>query len=68
MSCPKCLGQMEAGFVPDFSYGVVLQASWTEGTPDKNFLGSIKVKGRRQIPLSADRCPRCGYVEIYARA
>ncbi|MBV8837072.1 MAG: hypothetical protein JO000_11070 [Alphaproteobacteria bacterium] len=67
-TCPKCQGAMEAGFVPDYSYGAILQAKWTEGAPEKSFLGNMKIKGRRQIALAADRCTRCGYVELYARS
>jgi len=53
--------------MPDATYGALLQANWTEGVPEKNFLGGLKVKGRRQIALTAERCTRCGYIELYAR-
>lgn len=66
-TCPKCQGATETGFVPDASYGAVLLSNWTEGAPEKNWLQSVKLKGRRQIPLTAERCTKCGYVEIYAR-
>jgi hypothetical protein len=65
-TCPKCQGTIESGFIPDASYGAVLICNWTEGEPVKNFLGSLKIKGKRQIPLTANRCTRCGFVELYA--
>ena len=66
-NCPKCQGAMETGFIPDASYGAILLSNWTEGAAEKNFLQSIKLKGRRQIPLTAERCTQCGFVELYAR-
>jgi len=67
-TCPKCLGVMEGGFVPDYSYANILQQRWTEGRFEKSFLGNLKVRGRRQLPVTADRCTKCGYLEFYARA
>jgi hypothetical protein len=58
---------MEPGFVLDYSYGAILPLRWTEGSVEKNFLGNVKTKGRRQIPITADRCTRCGYLDLYAR-
>ncbi|HMK80735.1 MAG TPA: hypothetical protein VK438_13855 [Xanthobacteraceae bacterium] len=67
-TCPKCQGAMESGFVPDYSYATILPQRWTEGPVNKSFLGNLKVKGRRQLPVTADRCTKCGYLEFYARA
>jgi hypothetical protein len=66
--CPKCQSAMELGYIPDFSYAAVLRTKWTEGEPEKNFLGSsLKLKGKRQIEITTDRCTKCGYLESYAR-
>jgi hypothetical protein len=65
-TCPKCESQMVAGFTPDFTHAAVLQSSWIEGQPEKNWLGSIKFRGRKQLPISAHRCARCGFLEFYA--
>ena len=67
MPCPKCDGEMQSGFIPDFSYGSVQASSWYEGEPDKNWMGNIKIKGRPSIPISSERCVECGFLELYAR-
>jgi hypothetical protein len=38
---------------------------WIEGPPDKSFWG-LKLKNRRRFPVVADRCERCGFLELYA--
>ena len=49
--CPKCEHAMEEGFIPDIAYGAVLLGSWAEGTPEKGWTGSVKMKGRRKLHL-----------------
>jgi hypothetical protein len=66
-ACPKCQGDMEAGFIPDFSYGTILQSNWFAGDAEKSWRGSIKTSGKRQIVITTDRCTKCGYLESYAR-
>jgi hypothetical protein len=66
--CSKCQGQMELGHRPDYSYGAILVGSWVEGAPEKGLLGSLKIKGKRQFPISTYRCSACGYLESYAHA
>jgi hypothetical protein len=58
---------MEEGFVPDSSYAALLRSAWVEGKPEKNLLGSLKVKGRRTFPIVTLRCQACGLLESYAR-
>ena len=65
--CPKCQGTLEQGFVPDMGYAAVFPMRWQAGRPEKNFLGSVKTMGRRQIPVTAHRCTKCGFLEFYAR-
>ena len=65
-TCPKCRGRMQAGFVPDFSYGAVLQGSWFEGVPEKGLLGNLKVRGKDKYLITVYRCSSCGYLESYA--
>jgi hypothetical protein len=65
--CPKCNGEMETGFIPDFSYGAVLSSSWYEGEPEKNWLGNIKTKNIPKIAITTERCTKCGFLESYAR-
>lgn len=67
-ACPKCSSAMEAGFIPDFTYGTILPSSWVEGVPEKNWRGLIKTRDRRNIAITAERCTGCGFLEMYARA
>jgi hypothetical protein len=67
-SCPKCQRSMDPGHLPDIAHGAVRQSSWAPGTAIRQrFFGGIKYNARETIPLNAYRCPRCGYVELYAR-
>ena len=65
--CSKCQGAMKEGFVPDSSYAALLRSAWVEGKPEKNLLGSLKVKGKRTFPILTLRCDMCGFLESYAR-
>jgi hypothetical protein len=58
---------MTEGFVPDSSYAALLRSAWCEGKPEKNLLGSLKVKGKRTFPIVTLRCDVCGFLESYAR-
>jgi hypothetical protein len=55
---------MTTGFLLDADQGAKT-TDWIEGAPEKNFWG-MKLKGRRRFPVSADRCERCGFLELYA--
>lgn len=58
---------MEPGHIPDVGHGSVLQSTWAAALPEKRkFIGGIKYNRKAQLPLIAYRCPRCGYVELYA--
>ena len=66
--CPKCDKPMEVGHVPDMSHGQVLNTTWQPGAPEtRRFIGGIKWKRNDQVPVEAYRCPKCGYLELYAR-
>jgi len=58
---------MAEGFVPDSIGGALLGSAWVEGKPEKNLLGSLKVKGKRTFPIVTLRCDACGFLESYAR-
>ena len=69
--CPDCNQNMDAGFIPDFSYAQVLQMLWHPGTPeDQRFLGlktgSVKIDRSEARKIIAYRCPGCGLVRSYA--
>ncbi len=59
---------MEEGFLLDRGHGNTLsQSEWVGGTPEKSFWGGIRVKGRNRIKAETYRCPRCGFLQSYAR-
>jgi hypothetical protein len=67
-TCPKCGKLLERGHIPDIAHGHALISSWAPGEPvNRRFFGGIKYAASDVIPLSAYRCPACGYVEFYAR-
>lgn len=67
--CPKCDKVMDRGYVPDaLDHASVVLPKWESGVPEqRRVLGGIKVRDDDGIPLTAYRCPACGYVELYAR-
>ena len=67
--CPKCATLMEEGHVPDVAHSQVLESSWAPGEAQRRrFFWGIRYDRDELIPMSAYRCPTCGYVELYARA
>jgi predicted RNA-binding Zn-ribbon protein involved in translation (DUF1610 family) len=66
--CPKCQKTMEEGHIPDVGRNRATQTAWSHGRAERQrFFGGIKFKPKEQIPLTAYRCPSCGYVELYAK-
>jgi hypothetical protein len=66
MICPKCSSPMTSGFLLDHGDKGNSITEWIEGTAEKSFWTGIKLKGRRRFPVVADRCERCGFLELYA--
>jgi DNA-directed RNA polymerase subunit RPC12/RpoP len=67
--CPKCQKTMEEGHVPDLGRNYATRSVWSHGLAEpRRFFGGIKFSSKEQIPLSAYRCPGCGYVELYAKS
>ena len=64
--CPKCQGQMLAGFIPDFTHSGAVPSSWYKGEPMKSFWGGLRVSFGAGLPIRAFRCSHCGYLELYA--
>ena len=67
--CPKCSTAMEEGFFLDRShhdYGK--PTDWVEGEPAHSFWTGTKTRGRTRHRIESWRCPRCGFVELYAPA
>ena len=69
-ACSDCGSTMIAGFIPDATYGQVLQTHWYEGDPENSsFLGlatGVKVDRNRMIPVWTWRCGSCGLLKSYA--
>ncbi len=64
--CPACRVRLEDGFIMDRGdRDRVKPATWVEGEPEKSFWSGTKTKGKRQLPVAALRCPRCGRIEFY---
>ena len=57
-------------FLPDYSYGAVLEGHWHPGHPRMTkFLGistGTKVEREEMLPVTAWRCDRCGLLRSYA--
>lgn len=65
--CAKCHALMEIGVVFDRGHGNALNRSeWVEGEAERSFWRGFKTKGKEKYPISSYRCPRCGYLELYA--
>ena len=65
-SCPDCGVRMEGGFLLDRTSEGTAVASWVAGPPEKSVWTGLKLRGRRQLPVYAWRCLRCGLVRLYA--
>jgi hypothetical protein len=68
LTCPRCSGTMEQGFMVDESYGHGTRAvpQWVAGEPQKSLWTGIKLKGKERLAIATYRCRRCGYLESYA--
>ena len=65
MKCPKCGSPMITGYLVDHNQSLKV-LDWVEGAPEKSFWTGLKIKDRRNFPVVADRCERCGFLELYA--
>jgi hypothetical protein len=61
---PKCKQPMQEGYLREETR----QSRWYEGPP-RRWLGMTMVGwATKQLPITAYRCPSCGYLESYAKA
>lgn len=70
--CPKCGGDMIAGYCIDVTRGGALRTRWAKGQPRRMrfFLWTISVLNLQNVPLfdvTAFACSTCGYVESFLR-
>ena len=68
LSCPRCSGSMEPGYVIDVGYGKSAVPQWVAGEPVTSMWmgGGLKLRGRDKLDVTTYRCRRCGYLESYA--
>lgn len=68
MTCPKCSGRMESGFMIERRGGAVdQQVRWVEGEPvPRFFFSGVRLEGREPMPVTTYRCDGCGYLESFA--
>ena len=61
---------MSEGFIPDATYGQILQTHFYEGSPEStSFLGistGLKVDRERMHSIFAFKCLDCGLGRLYA--
>lgn len=67
LTCMKCGAAMEGGFLVDHTYGGYAQPEWAEGEAKRSIWTGVKMGDKQRIPVETFRCPRCGYLESYAR-
>ena len=68
--CPDCRTPMSEGFIPNATYGAIVQTHWYEGRPEEtSFLGlptGLSIDRNRMRPVQAWRCDACGLIRLYA--
>jgi len=67
LECIRCHTPMEPGYVPDNVYSGFQQQFWAPGHPIRSFWKGLKMKKEEILPVATFRCPKCGYLESYAR-
>lgn len=71
LTCSKCSGRMQEGFVMDESYASVKQSKWVEGKAEVQRMaplpGHVRIAGD-PIAIAVFRCESCGFLESYAKS
>jgi len=67
LTCPKCKGDMEQGYVVDYNLAAPMQSKWIPGEPDTSFWSANTIDKKKLVPVSTFRCINCGYLESYAK-
>ena len=71
ITCAKCGGLMEAGWVPDFGHGSVFLPKWFRGVPEKSWWTGLRIPEHDPLndPLyiRVFRYEACGFLEAYAK-
>ena len=48
LTCPRCTGSMEAGYIVDEGYGTRTVAKWIEGEPQRSIWTGLKLRGKEE--------------------
>jgi hypothetical protein len=48
--CSECGGEMEVGFIIDFTHSGIVQQRWARGPAEKRWIGGVKVK--QNLPVT----------------
>jgi predicted nucleic-acid-binding Zn-ribbon protein len=71
--CPKCGGEMKAGFLIDLInknpvMEIAEQMEWVEGDSSQRsaLTGGVKLSGKDRRKVTTYCCNGCGYLESYA--
>ena len=67
LECMRCRTAMEPGYLLDHDYGQTLQEQWAQGVPERSVWTGLKLRGVERFRVVTFRCPKCGYLESYAR-
>ena len=65
-TCPKCQSKMCDGFIVDNAHGGYLASAWHPGQAVKSFWWGVKLQRAEMRQIAANRCERCGFLELYA--
>jgi hypothetical protein len=65
--CTECGGEMELGFILDYTYGGILPQKWAKDAPKKSWWGGIKVNQADCRTVETTRCMACGFLKSYAK-
>jgi len=66
LTCPKCQGEMEEGFRPDFMMGGAIPEQWAPGAPKKTLWFKLHPDIQVLRRVKTFCCTQCGYLESYA--
>ena len=66
--CIRCKGDMEEGFLLDYSDGLHYAGRWVKGSAEKSEWVANTVKIPKETKeIVTYRCTGCGYLESYAK-
>lgn len=66
--CPNCSVGLQEGFMLEHIRSSRSVTAWVEGKPERSFWQGLNLRARMTLPVTAHRCPRCGYLALYAPA